>query len=410
MRKSRMPAVSAALVFLISCAPGEVGWSGTVLDSAGVSIVTNSGEGLWKEQERWRLEETLRIGETEGDAHYVFGLISSVAIDSRGSIFVLDAQAQHVRAFDSVGTYIRTMGGPGAGPGELGPQAVEVFVGERDTLYVPDIGNRRITRYDPNGRSAGSYALDLSSLPVGISATRSGLQAIHFAPQFGPDRQFDTLATIVLVGHGGVFADTILRFPAARTVNFERAEIFSPEPLWCLMEDGRVCYGSSSEYSIQIYSPQGALERIIRKPHARLAIPPEDERAIRSRIEENARNAGAPAAALARLRSFVQFAEYYPAITAVRQGASGTLWVQPADPPPVFARRAATWATNWDYTHTVASSQWDVFDPLGRFLGQVTMPPGFVPHVFAEESIYGVLRGELDEDYLVRLRIVRGAG
>jgi len=48
-----------------------------------------------------------------------------------------------------------------------------------------------------------------------------------------------------------------------------------------------------------------------------------------------------------------------------------------------------------------------VFNREGRFLGQVAMPPGFLPHVFRGDEIYGVQRGDFDEHYVVKLQVIR---
>lgn len=58
-----------------------------------------------------------------------------------------------------------------------------------------------------------------------------------------------------------------------------------------------------------------------------------------------------------------------------------------------------------------AREEWDVFDAEGRYLGPVSLPPelaGLSVHRVTAEHVYGTLRGELDETYVVRARIVRG--
>jgi hypothetical protein len=102
-----------AALSLAGCSDGT-SWTGTVTDSAGVTVVRNPAAGVWSASDAWTLEEELRIGAIEGDPAYLFGRIGSVAADSRGRIFVLDAQAQHVRVYSSLGQYDETIGAPGA--------------------------------------------------------------------------------------------------------------------------------------------------------------------------------------------------------------------------------------------------------------------------------------------------------
>jgi len=53
---------------------------------------------------------------------------------------------------------------------------------------------------------------------------------------------------------------------------------------------------------------------------------------------------------------------------------------------------------------------WDVFDPIGRYLGVVTTPGRFDRMVIRGDEIYGRWRDELDVPYVVRLRIVGDLG
>ncbi len=60
----------------------------------------------------------------------------------------------------------------------------------------------------------------------------------------------------------------------------------------------------------------------------------------------------------------------------------------------------------------LGAPEWHVFDSEERYLGLVTMPEQFTPSLFRDDKVYGVWRGELNVEYVVRLRIVgdRGVG
>ncbi len=112
MRTStRALSVPLVLACIAACSAGD-GWTGTVSDSAGVTIVANTGRGMGEEGKAWTLEEELHIGTIAGDVEYQFGQIGGIAVDSRDRIFVLDAQARDVRVFSSDGTYQQTIGRP----------------------------------------------------------------------------------------------------------------------------------------------------------------------------------------------------------------------------------------------------------------------------------------------------------
>lgn len=50
-------------------------------------------------------------------------------------------------------------------------------------------------------------------------------------------------------------------------------------------------------------------------------------------------------------------------------------------------------------------TRWDLFDPEGEFLGTVTLPPTFTPRFAADRWMLGVLRDELDVQYVVRFEL-----
>ena len=58
---ARLP-VCLLTVWALACSSADVPatWTGTVTDSAGVTIVSNSKEGAWQAGEAWTLEEDLR--------------------------------------------------------------------------------------------------------------------------------------------------------------------------------------------------------------------------------------------------------------------------------------------------------------------------------------------------------------
>ncbi len=56
------------------------------------------------------------------------------------------------------------------------------------------------------------------------------------------------------------------------------------------------------------------------------------------------------------------------------------------------------------------TSNWDVFDRTGRYLGMVALPARFTLRAIRGDRIYGLWRDELDVQYVVRLQIVGDLG
>ena len=118
-------------------------------DSTGIQVAHNGVQGMWSPGEEWTINEELRIGHVDGAPELQFGEIVSLDVDRAGRIYVLDQQAQEVRVFSPAGEYLRSVGQPGEGPGELSAFAQAVFVAVDDTLRVVDPRQGRVTTFDP---------------------------------------------------------------------------------------------------------------------------------------------------------------------------------------------------------------------------------------------------------------------
>jgi len=166
----------------VSCGSVENRWAGTIIDSAGVTVVSNPDVGIWTDADRWTVEEELRIGVQEGDPDYQFGQIGGIAVDSRGRLFVLENQAQQIKIYSAEGVYERTLGARGSGPGEI-QAAAALLMGPGDTLVVPDPPNMRVSRFAPDGSSLGSFPLDFQQgIPLLYEATSSGVLVRQVRP------------------------------------------------------------------------------------------------------------------------------------------------------------------------------------------------------------------------------------
>ncbi|MFV1986221.1 MAG: 6-bladed beta-propeller, partial [Gemmatimonadota bacterium] len=174
-------ACAGALIIVFACCAPETDrsvWAGTMTDSAGITVVSNPDVGLWTDVEAWTVEEDLRIGALGGDPDYQFGQVGSIALNSSGEIFVSDRQAREVRVFSPTGELLRTVGAPGSGPGEFGRGPLDVMISAGDTLLVPDVRNRRIHRFAPDGTFLDSAPIDLERgrpLRFGWNAASNGM-------------------------------------------------------------------------------------------------------------------------------------------------------------------------------------------------------------------------------------------
>lgn len=403
--------VAVALVgSAAACQSGVPQWAGTVTDSAGIEIVSNTRDPLWSVQTAWTLAEELRIGSIDEEPEYQFGRIGSIAADADGHIYVLDVQGQHVKVFAPDGEYVRTVGGPGSGPGELGSLtqgAPFLAVTRGDTLVVPDMANQRVNRYAPDGSSLGSFPLDFQhGFPVAWQATRGGALAMQVRPlaQAGDAEARDA---IVLLASDGTVTDTVRTFPSGKSFSFTGGvpewHIFAPERAWALADDRHIVTGVNDAYRLSMYRPSGALERIVAMPFTLRPVTEGTKDAVFQLFEQAFEDANVPPAVIPQLLDRVSFGEFLPAFGTIQLGPAGSLWVQHLRDVETVGERRLDIA---NFLEEIGAPDWDVFDRSGRFLGVVTMPDRFAPRVVVDDRIYGVWRDDLDVQYVMRLRVI----
>jgi len=410
---------AAGLLLLASgCGTGDAraGAEPIVRDSAGVQIVTNPGQGAWSSGEGWLLEEEIRIGVSSGDPELQFGNVMGVDADREGRIYVLDGQARRVRVFDPQGGLVTSFGRSGGGPGEFSQALSQppggLFVGADGTLSVPDMGNQRLSRFGLDGEVQDAVSLDLErGIPLlwTRSADRTLYKQLRIMNLPGmPAQDAEPRDIIVRVDSDTGEDELLFEMPSGQSFSagaggMPEIRIFAPEPLWTVLNDGRVVTGSNAEYSLSLRNSAGEVETIVRRAQDRRPVTSRNESDLRDLFAEAWNEAGIPAEMMSQLMAAVRFEPHWPALAQILAGPDGTLWVQRVDPESTLDEvtmedlQAGRWG----------SPSWDVFDGDGAYLGVVEMPAGFTPMRFVDDRLYGVHRDELEVQRVVRLRLVR---
>jgi hypothetical protein len=89
------------------------------------------------------------IGGASGGDEYLFGRIVGVAAAPDGRVYILDGQSCVARAFTAAGKFLRTLGGPGGGPGEFQCPGASLEV----------LGSELVSEHDRSGRRS-RFTLD----------------------------------------------------------------------------------------------------------------------------------------------------------------------------------------------------------------------------------------------------------
>jgi hypothetical protein len=413
MAMRRFPRTAAAGVIPFALAVGacdssEAEWHGTVRDSAGVTIVSNAGAGLWAPGDAWTLEVDLLIGAVEGALDYQFGQIAGLDVDDEGRIYVLDQQARQIRVFDGEGRFLRAMGRGGSGPGELSQAAGPLFAGPDGMVLVPDIMNQRINLYSADGEPAGSIPLPMTDgIPVRWVKTANQQLVQQAMVMAMPGMTADPKNVLLRRNLEGAILDTLLVMEPGESMDFAAAQprirIFAREPAWGLTRDDRLIHGHSDQYRLHVLGPNGSLERIVEMKGEVRPVTAGDEAAFRRVFRRMWEDVGIPQQAIDMQMQMLSFAETYPAFINLVGGPQGTIWVQGVQTPETVEEQGGT----FDF-QDMGGPTWDVFDAEGRFLGTVRMPDRFTPFFFAREpanALYGIQRDELDVQYVARLSL-----
>jgi hypothetical protein len=211
------------------------------------------------------------------------------------------------------------------------------------------------------------------------------------------------LDAIRRIDASGAFRDTLLEVPSGGLIQGNEIHYFTPEPMWALTDSLTVVYGVNSEYRIGFYAADGSLRRIVQRPVEPLPITERDKEAIFGFVDRALLDAGASPAQVAQNRRRTRFAEYFPAFSVLHTGVGGSLWVQRVQPPGALSEEDMA---RYNFAEDFGAPGWEVFDAAGRFLGVVQMPRRFQPRLFRGDRIYGVLRDELDVQYVLRMKVV----
>lgn len=383
-----------ALIAACSCAGGDqeaAEQSNPEEDNA--PVVANVGPGRWAESgvQAWSLAERVRIGSVEGNGPDVFGRVRNVRVDSEGHIWVFDWQSFELRKFDTDGTHLASIGGPGQGPGEFSENAC-LIDSPPDEMWVEDAG--RYQRFNLDGELVGSQTAT-RRMSCALTQLRED-RYLAFNAFF--DRASDSFTGAILIHDIGPDGSLILR-DTVPDPGLEGPEEFH----W--MVDGRergtviplqhlpaVSVGPTGtiwitkgrgDYRLTRISLDGQPELHIEREFTPVAIPDD----IRDAAIQGLNREG-----LGWPDDFDEgrIPRTYAPFDRVFEATDGHVWV----------RRVTAGG----------GRGFDVFNPDGSFLGHVPLPDelrSLSPSRISEREIHGVVRDDLDVQYVVRLQIVK---
>jgi hypothetical protein len=396
----------AAAGALTGCGAGERP-PATVSDSAGVRIVLNHSREAWRQGTAWTATVDLTIGADSGHEAYQFGRIGDLAITPRGDIAVIDQLAGTVRVFDREGTFVRSVGRPGRGPGELSRSANGIFPLGGVSLVGADPGERRLTVYAPDGAGANTIALPAPPHAQGWARRPDGKRGLRGRASSRADGKFVFWDALLSMTADGTATDTLFEFDYVKSdlggPGRLRMQLIVNNPSWARLDDGRIAWTALDRDYLSIHAPDGRLlSRIRHEAWVTRPVTPDDKAAMVELLRAKLRMIGGDASFADSPQ--VEAPPNFPAITTVRAGPDGTIWVQQMGAVGTIDPMAINAPDRADF---LGGSTWHVLDRDGVFLGAIELPPRFRIFRMAGDAIHGAARDTNDVERIVRLRLNR---
>lgn len=154
MNRCRGASLSAAFAVLvpIACGPAADGGPGapSALDAPDRTLTLEP-------------EPVYRVGGFDAPDWALFGSVTAARFDREGNLYVLDSQAGQVTVVAPDGSFLRTVGKPGEGPGELSSPSRFTVLPDGD-VAVFDISHRGFVVYDADGEYLRTVAVDVQAI------------------------------------------------------------------------------------------------------------------------------------------------------------------------------------------------------------------------------------------------------
>lgn len=378
-------------------------------DSAGIRIIDNA-KPAWSPGREWRLSEQpiLVIGGGAG-ADGALGRIAGVTRLSDGRVVVADQSTLQLKFYDASGRHLKSVGGKGQGPGQfrdfntitrLAGDSIAVETRDIASIFAPSGTFVRNVQFGPF--SPGALQTPFVSA-LGRFDNGTAVVADFPQGQRGPAgaRQWVDSASLFLVDRAGTVVRPLGKAPIVVFV----AGTTHPSPL----DFGpQAAYASSGlafhwgfpdQYAIRVYDADWKLERIIRRAWTpRPLTGAEIDVYVDGWMQMWSKQTGAEREAERKEMREQTYPEFLPAYSAILATAPGEIWVREPD----LTGAPGCWCLAGLST---VPSKWSVFDAGGRWLGDVAMPPRFIPLEIGADYVLGRARDADDVPHAVMYRL-----
>jgi 6-bladed beta-propeller len=416
--------LASAPLWLSACGAGERPAAAAAVfeDSAGVRMVRNGAVGAWGAGPA-QLTETVRVGVVEGAEPYQLYEVYSLALDEDGVLYVGNNQTATVRVFGPDGVFVREFGGRGEGPGEYNMVNRVWLAG--DGIAITDWqGGGRTGVYTKEGeleefwqamRPDGSRIMPTAWTPAGWLASHSPR---YDPPTLAEGERWERQAALAFYDPvGDTLGPPVVLLPPY--VLYGSSDTHGLD--WALFEahsgngvdrTGQVFISFGDPYRIEVWRTDGTLVRVVTREHTPVPIGEEDVEALKALIAARYDTSSNPSAQQQKERITARVEgqrAFDPRPTLPPTGGllvspDGSFWIERTDvatPAELEYERIFGGFNRREPRPT----RWDVFDAEGLLLTTVDLPPRFQPMAARGLDIAGVLKDEMDVEYVVVYRI-----
>jgi hypothetical protein len=402
LRKLILPAASG-LILAVALLGSRTLQAQTTRDSAGIRIIENASPA-WSPTQRWQIgpRPVVSIGLDDGDEPYLLNRVSAALRLGDGQIVIGNSGSSELRFFDRNGKFVRAAGRRGGGPGEFDLRSTLKFCFHPgNDVVAADPALRRAHIFS----SSGEYKRTFAFVQVpGVSAP--------FLQSCFPDGTLLTLNAAVGIYRntpGALLGDTLEYFRYGTDGRSVAKLAVVPDRTRYVHQ-----FGGLTEFPYVPFAPESFAAAAKRSAYVNQGGAPQlERRSLNGKLEAIIRWRAQ------RTRTSAVYARYVAAVLEQTKPQSRPrtvdLYSNKSLPVPEFVPVAAhvivdelehVWVRRyqlpWDTTPV-----YEVFDPDGRWLGQVNTPARFDVFQIGKDFLLGGQRDDLGVERVVMYALDR---
>ena len=347
----------AALVLPLAIAfpTGAATWDGSEETRGGVLHVLNPAAPA-ETPETIAPEEMWRLGGEDEDEDLIFGVLTSIATDSEGNVYLLDMQLSQVYVYSSDGEYLNTIGREGEGPGEF-RRAGDMFIAPDGNVAVMQRMPGKIVLLSTQGDPMGDWPMPGGNDGSPMFLRGGGPAGDGLVLAMGAfkrsEQKVEITQTLARVSAAGDIVATYSEKNRTRDfANMSFDEKSDARVLWTADRDGRVFTNDDFDrYAINVFDRSGKLERVIEREYEHRKRSAEEMERNKPRVMIRRGNH--------RMEPETKASPTDRDVMDLQWREDGTLWVLPS--------RGA-----YDQGDGVIAS-FDIYDGQGKFVRQVSI-------------------------------------